>query len=89
MSALADRPEDNNNDDTNGDKVVSSFSDNRSNTSDLPMEKLFSHQLFLGQISNIDLPTAKQLLADLHMLYLSQQYVVSKIAKQEFLGNIP
>jgi hypothetical protein len=86
---IADRPEDNNNDDTNKDKVVPSFSDNKSNTSNLPIEKLFSHQLFLGQISNIDLATAKQLLADLHLLYLSQQFFVSKIAKQDFLGNIP
>ncbi|MBD2189745.1 hypothetical protein [Pseudanabaena mucicola] len=56
--------------------------------SDLPVEKQFTHMVFCQQIQNIDLDAAKQLLADLHMLYLGQQAVMVKIAKQEFLGGM-
>jgi len=55
---------------------------------DLPVEKQFTHMMFCQQISNIDLDSAKQLLTELHMLYLGQQTVMVKIAKQEFL-NFP
>lgn len=55
---------------------------------ELPMEKQFTHMMFCQQIQNVDLETAKQLLSDLHMLYLSQQAIMVKIAKQEFLGGI-
>ena len=56
--------------------------------SDLPIEKQFTHMMFCQQIQNIDLDAAKQLLSDLHMLYLGQQAVMVKIAKQEFLGGM-
>lgn len=55
---------------------------------DLPIEKQFTHMMFCQQIERIDLPTAKQLLTELHMLYLGQQAVMIKIAKQEFLGAL-
>ncbi len=54
--------------------------------SDLPVEKQFTHMMFCQQIKNIDLDSAKQLLTELHMLYLGQQAVMVRIAKQEFLG---
>jgi hypothetical protein len=54
---------------------------------DLPVEKQFTHMVFCQQIQNIDLDAAKQLLADLHMLYLGQQALMVKIAKQDFLGG--
>ncbi len=53
---------------------------------DLPIEKQLTHAIFCSQIANIDLDVAKQLLTELHMLYLGQQAVMVKIAKQEFLG---
>jgi hypothetical protein len=56
--------------------------------SDLPVEKQFTHTIFCQQIQNIDLDSAKQLLTELHMLYLGQQAVMIKIAKQEFLGGM-
>ena len=56
--------------------------------SDLPVEKQFTHMMFCSQIANIDLDTAKQLLTELHLLYLGQQAVMVKIAKQEFF-NLP
>ena len=81
MSALADRPDDNNNEDN-----LSSFS--TQNDSSLPIEKQFTHLVFCQQIQNIDLDAAKQLLTELHMLYLGQQYVMVKLAKQDFLDGI-
>lgn len=82
MSALADKPEDNNDD---KDKVIPSFT---TNSSSLSIEKQFTHRMFLGQISNIDIDTAKQLLADLHLLYLGQADFLVKWAKQDFLDTI-
>jgi len=55
---------------------------------DLPVEKQFTHMMFCQQIANIDLDSAKQLLTELHMLYLGQQVVMANIAKQKFLGGL-
>ncbi len=55
---------------------------------DLPVEKQFTHMMFCQQIQNIDLDSAKQLLAELHMLYLGQQVVMTKIAKKELFGGL-
>jgi hypothetical protein len=55
---------------------------------DLPPEKAFTHALFCQQIQNIDIDSAKQLLIELHLLYLGQQAVFAKIAKNEFMGGI-
>ena len=52
--------------------------------SDLPVEKQFTHTIFCQQIQHISLDQAKQLLTELHMLYLGQQAVMVKIAKQDF-----
>ena len=54
--------------------------------SDLPIEKQFTHMMFCQQIQSLDIETARQLLIELHLLYLGQQAVMVKIAKQEFLG---
>lgn len=54
--------------------------------SDLPVEKQLTHIIFCRQIQNIDLDSAKQLLVDLHLLYLGQQAMMVKIAKQDFRG---
>ncbi len=50
----------------------------------LPIEKQFTHMMFCQSIENIDLDTAKKLLIQLHLLYLGQQVVMTKIAKREF-----
>ncbi len=55
---------------------------------DLPVEKQFTHMMFCAQIERIDLDTAKKLLTELHLLYLGQQALMVKIAKQEFLGGL-
>ena len=43
--------------------------------------------MFCQQIQNIDLEAAKQLLIELHLLYLGQQALMVKIAKNEFMGG--
>lgn len=54
----------------------------------LPIEKQMTHAIFCRQIQNIDLDQAKQLLTELHMLYLGQQAMMVKLAKNEFLGGL-
>jgi hypothetical protein len=54
----------------------------------LPPEKEFTHMMFCQQIQNIDIDAAKQLLVDLHLLYLGQQALMVKIAKNEFMGGL-
>lgn len=55
---------------------------------DLPIEKQLTHTIFCNQIQNIDIDAAKQLLVDLHLLYLGQQALMVKIAKNEFMGGL-
>lgn len=50
--------------------------------SDLPVEKQFTHIMFCQQIANIDIDSAKQLLTELHMLYLGQQAMMVKLANK-------
>jgi hypothetical protein len=76
MSALADKPDDDSN------KVIPFFTN--SNEVELPIEKQFTQMMFCQQIQNINLDQAKQLLTELHMLYLGQQAIMVKIAKQDF-----
>ena len=49
----------------------------------LPVEKQFTHTVFVSKIENIDLHTARKLLEELHLLYLLQQVMLIKIAKQD------
>ncbi|GBO51518.1 hypothetical protein APA_482 [Pseudanabaena sp. lw0831] len=51
--------------------------------SDLTFEKQFSHAMFCQQVENIDIDTAKKLLADLHLLYLGQQAMFTMLVKQD------
>ena len=49
---------------------------------DMPLEKQFSHTKFCQQIQDIDLDSAKKLLADIHLLYLGQQTLFAELAKR-------
>jgi hypothetical protein len=80
MSALADRPN-NNNDDK--DKVVFT-----KDISSLSIEKQFTHTKFRKQISNMSAEPAIQMLDELHILYLGTQEMFVKLAKQDFLDGI-
>ena len=55
---------------------------------DLPIEKQLTHTIFCNQIQNIDIDSAKQLLIELHLLYLGQQALMVKIANNEFMGGL-
>ena len=48
---------------------------------DLPIEKQLTHTIFCKQIENIDLDQAKQLLTELHLLYLGQTETMERLAK--------
>ena len=54
----------------------------------LPIEKQLTHIMFCQSIENIDLDTAKQLLAQLHLLYLGQQAVMIKMGKGSSFGDL-
>lgn len=54
----------------------------------LPIEKQLTHIMFCQTIENIDLDTAKELLAQLHLLYLGQQAVMVKMGKGTFFGDL-
>jgi Phycobilisome degradation protein nblA len=58
---------------------------------ELSLEKQFSHTMFCQQVQDIDLESAKQLLEDLHLLYITQQSLFSQLVKQDsfkdFLPN--
>jgi len=54
----------------------------------LPIEKQLTHIMFCQSIENIDLNTAKELLAQLHLLYLGQQAVMIKMGKGAFFGDL-
>lgn len=55
--------------------------------SELSFEKQFTHRMFCQNIQDIELETAKKLLADLHMLYLGQQALFVELAKRESLKD--
>jgi hypothetical protein len=76
--------EDNNNEEINNKTPIFTSS---LKVSELPIEKQFTHITFISKLEGISLDEAKQLLEELHLLYLSQMHVVSKIVKQEFLGG--
>jgi hypothetical protein len=51
---------------------------------DLSLEKQFTHSMFCQQVNDItNLESAKQLLADLHLLYLGQQSMFIQLAMQD------
>ncbi len=52
---------------------------------ELPLEKQFAHWQFCQQVEALALDDAKKLLADLHLLYLNQQFLVGEMAKQDML----
>lgn len=54
----------------------------------LPFEKQLTHIMFCQTIENIDLDTAKELLTQLHLLYLGQQAVMVKMGKGTFFGDL-
>lgn len=54
----------------------------------LPLEKQFAHSIFCQQLQNIEIDNAKQLLVDLHLLYLGQQAIFTDLIKQDNLRDV-
>ncbi len=54
----------------------------------LTLEKQLAHSIFCQQLQDIDIANAKQLLIELHLLYLSQQSVFVDLLGQDLLGNV-
>ncbi len=54
---------------------------------ELSIEKKFLHDQFCRRVQTINLDQAKELLVDLHKLYLGQQAMFSMLAKEEFKRN--
>jgi len=54
---------------------------------ELSIEKQLTHQVFCRQLESLDLATAKTLLMELHLLYLGQQAMFTKVTKQQFSGE--
>ena len=50
-------------------------------------EQLF-HSIFCCQIQNIKIENAKQLLVDLHLVYLSQQAIISDLTTQQTFNDL-
>ena len=45
----------------------------------LPFEKQFAHLIFCQQLQSLEIENAKQLLVDLHLIYLSQQATIAAL----------
>jgi len=54
----------------------------------LPFKKQFAHSMFCGQLQNIEIDRAKQLLVDLHLIYLSQQATIADLTSQETFNDL-
>jgi hypothetical protein len=50
-------------------------------------EQLF-HSIFCQQIQDIKIENAKQLLVDLHLVYLSQQAIISDLTTQQTFNDL-
>ena len=50
-------------------------------------EQLF-HSIFCQQIQGIKIENAKQLLVDLHLVYLSQQAIISDLTTQQTFNEL-
>jgi hypothetical protein len=54
----------------------------------LPFEKQFAHSMFCWQLQNIEIENAKQLLVDLHLIYLSQQATIADLTTQDAFNDL-
>jgi hypothetical protein len=54
----------------------------------LSLEEQLFHSIFCQQIQGIEIENAKQLLVDLHLVYLAQQAIISDLTTQETFNNL-
>jgi hypothetical protein len=53
----------------------------------LSLEEQLFHSIFCQQIQSIKIENAKQLLVDLHLVYLAQQAIIADLTSQEKFNN--
>ena len=54
----------------------------------LSFEKQFAHSMFCWQLQNIEIENAKQLLVNLHLIYLSQQATITDLTTQDSFNDL-
>lgn len=54
----------------------------------LSVEEQLFHSIFCHQIQDIKIENAKQLLVDLHLVYLSQQAIISDLTTQQTFDDL-
>jgi hypothetical protein len=54
----------------------------------LPFEKQFAHSMFCWQLQNTEIGRAKQLLVDLHLIYLAQQTTIASLTTQDAFDDL-
>ncbi|WP_373543147.1 hypothetical protein [Chamaesiphon sp.] len=54
----------------------------------LSIEEQLFHSIFCHQIQGIKIENAKQLLIDLHLVYLSQQAIISDLTTQQTSNDL-
>jgi hypothetical protein len=54
----------------------------------LSIEEQLFHSIFCSQIQDIKIQNAKQLLVDLHLVYLAQQAIISDLTTQQIFNNL-
>jgi hypothetical protein len=54
----------------------------------LSIEEQLFHSIFCQQIQGIGIENAKQLLVDLHLVYLAQQAIISDLTTQQTFNDL-
>jgi hypothetical protein len=54
----------------------------------LSVEEQLFHSIFCQQIQGIGIENAKQLLVDLHLVYLAQQAIISDLTTQQTFNDL-
>jgi hypothetical protein len=54
----------------------------------LSIEEQLFHSIFCSQIQDIKIQNAKQLLVDIHLVYLAQQTIISDLTTQQTFKDL-
>jgi hypothetical protein len=54
----------------------------------LSIEEQLFHSIFCKQIQGIEIENAKQLLVDLHLVYLTQQAIIADLTSQQTFNDL-
>ena len=54
----------------------------------LSVEEQLFHSIFCKQIQGIKIENAKQLLVDIHLVYLAQQAIISDLTSQQTFNDL-